>query len=394
MAGLRARIGGPISDIGADAWNRLAGTDNPFMRYEFLAALESTGCTAGDSGWQPRHIAVYKDGPSAGETPVAVVPLYEKTNSSGEYVFDWSWAHAYHQHGLSYYPKFVTSAPFTPSVGRRFFMDEKQQPQQVMQLIRDTVQHEASRIGASSWHILFPTEEEHRQLNDLNLMPRNACQFHWRNRGYESFDAFLAALSSRKRKSIRRERARVREAGITFRWLEGTDISEALWRRFYGFYQSTYLMRGMQGYLSPDFFLELARSMPGQLLMICAYKSGSVEEPGSTVAAALFFKSRRSLFGRYWGCAEEHRFLHFETCFYQGQEYAIDHGLQLFDSGAQGEHKIQRGFEPVLTHSNHWIAHPAFHDAIAAFLTQESHHIRRYHHQAESLLPFRARQCP
>ena len=422
-----------ITEIGAEVWNNLTGTDNPFMRYEFLAALEATGCTTRETGWQPSHVVV-KAEPSG--QPVAVVPLYEKTNSSGEYVFDWSWAHAYHQHGFKYYPKFVTSAPFTPSVGERFFIaedhgiveaqsaageegnaignaigkngvaensntiesggvaengkavesdgaDNSHTAAEVMGLVRDAVQERAERIGASSWHILFPTEKEHELLSGLDLMPRDACQFHWYNRDYKDFDDFLAAMSSRKRKNIRKERAKVQEADITFKRVEGADISEALWHKFYRFYQSTYLMRGMQGYLTEAFFNEVSRTMPEQLFMICAQKDGE------TIAAALFFKSSTTLFGRYWGSAEDYQFLHFETCFYQGQDYAIEHGFRHFDSGAQGEHKIQRGFEPILTHSNHWIAHPAFRAAINGFLTEEAKHIRHYQQQAASLLPFK-----
>ncbi len=373
-----------ITEIGAGRWNALAGTSNPFMRYEFLAALEETGCTTRGSGWQPHHVLVESTDTSGrpGDA-IAVVPLYLKTNSWGEFVFDWSWANAYQQYGMDYYPKFVTSAPFTPSAGKRFFVAENHDPLAVMQLVQEKIQDKARFIGASSWHVLFPTPEQHELLNELDFMPRNACQFHWYNKDYRSFDEFLAAMSSRKRKNIRKERRSVADAGITFRRVEGADIDQTLWQEFYVFYNSTYLVRGMQAHLSQEFFVAVGKTMPEQLFMICA------ELGGQLIAAALFFKSDESLFGRYWGSNADYQFLHFETCYYQGQDYAIEHGFRHFDSGAQGEHKIQRGFEPITTYSNHWIANAGFRNAIAEFLDDEKRHIDRYGRAATELLPFK-----
>lgn len=371
-----------IADIGADTWNALAGTDNPFTRYEFLWSLEYTGCTTRKTGWQPHHVLVRRVTPSLDE-PVAVMPLYLKSNSWGEYVFDWSWANAYEGHGLSYYPKFVTSAPFTPSYGKRLFISEGEAQELIIRRIKDAILERADFLQASSWHVLFPTEEQHTGFTEAGLLPRIACQFHWYNRDYNSFADFLATLSSRKRKNLNKERSRVAAAGITFRRVEGADISDTLWNEFYVFYQSTYMMRGMEGYLSRGFFKQLGSAMPEQLVMICA------EQEGNTIATALYFKSGDTLYGRYWGSAQDYQFLHFETCFYQGQDYAIEHGYRRIDPGAQGEHKIQRGFEPILTYSNHWIANPAFSDAIADFLQQEEKHIRQYRQQAKSLLPYR-----
>lgn len=383
MADLAVSFVDSISEIGADAWNGLTGTDNPFMRYEFLWALETTGCTTRRSGWQPHHVIVKQVSPGLDET-VAILPLYLKTNSWGEYVFDWSWANAYQSHGLDYYPKFVTSAPFTPSTGRRLFLRDGQDQQQVIALLKDAIAEKADFVRASSWHVLFPDAEQHGWFTDAGLLARRACQFHWFNRDYSSFDDFLARLSSRKRKNLKKERARVAESGIRFTKLEGKEISEALWHDFYTFYQSTYLIRGMQGYLTPEFFIEVGKTMPEQLFMVCA------EQGEKLIAAALFFKSGDTLFGRYWGSARDYQFLHFETCYYQGQEYAIAHGFKRFDSGAQGEHKIQRGFEPLLTYSNHWIARPEFREAIASFLREEEQHVQRYRQQASELLPFRS----
>ncbi len=366
-----------IAEIGRDAWNALTGTRNPFMRYEFLYALERTGCTGPASGWRPRHLALY-DGKE--ENCRAIVPLYEKTNSWGEYVFDWSWANAYQQHGLAYYPKYVTASPFTPSVGQRLFGDAAGN----MRLICEEVRRRALRDGVSSWHVLFPAEEECRLLRGQDMHIRRGTQFHWRNRDYRSFDDFLESLASRKRKNLRKERRRVRDQDIRFSVTEGADISEAQWADFFLYYQTTYLQRGMQGYLSLEFFHEVAGTMPEQLLLINA------ELSGRDIAAALFFRNDETLYGRYWGCREEHEFLHFETCYYQGLDYAIANGLQTFDSGAQGEHKIQRGFEPVTTWSAHWLADTDFDRAIGRFVKQEKAHIKAYQRAARSLLPYRS----
>ena len=368
------------AEIGRDAWNALTGTENPFTRYEFIHALEQTGCTGADSGWLPRHLALY-DPPHerAGQICRGLVPLYCKNHSWGEYVFDWSWANAYRQHGRNYYPKFVTAAPFTPSAGQRLFGAAADQ----LPLVCEQIRQRALRDGTSSWHVLFPLEGESRLLGQQGLHIRRGTQFQWRNRGYRSFDDFLASLSSRKRKNLRKERRRVREQNIRFTLTEGADISEQQWADFYLYYQSTYLQRGMQGYLGLEFFHELARSMPEQLLLIQA------EFSGRGIAAALFFHNGEALFGRYWGCREEREFLHFETCYYQGLDYAIGKGLGAFDSGAQGEHKIQRGFEPVTTWSAHWLADAAFDRAVGRFVEHERSHTAAYQRAAQSLLPYR-----
>lgn len=371
-----------INDIGQESWNDLSGTDNPFTRFEFLYALEVTGCTDRASGWQPRHVAVKRVEPGLDEL-VAVMPLYLKTNSWGEYVFDWSWANAYQHHGLDYYPKFVTSAPFTPSTGRRIFIKDGEDTGAIIARTANAIEEQADSIRASGWHVLFPDQAQHQLFLEAGLMSRSACQFQWFNRDYHSFDDFLARLSSRKRKNLRKERQRVQEAGVSFRHVAGADIDSVLWQEFFVFYQSTYLMRGMQGYLNQEFFRKLSVTMPEQLFMVCAEKDDRL------IAAALFFQSSDTLFGRYWGSAEDYQFLHFETCYYQGQDYAIARGLKRFDSGAQGEHKIQRGFEPVTTWSNHWIANPDFARAIKQFLDEEARHIEHYRQQAQALLPFR-----
>ena len=376
---LRISYADSIEEIQPEDWNRLAAETSPFLKHEFLLALEATGCTTRESGWQPHHVKVH----DLQGALVGVVPLYRKTNSYGEYVFDWSWADAYRSNGLAYYPKFLTAIPFTPSESSRFLLDPKLSSAATIRRIADSVMEHAEDLEMSSWHVLFPTEEENQCLQSDQLMSREGCQFHWFNRGYRDFDDFLAALSSRKRKNIRKERQSVFSQGIKFQVVRGGDISETQWKHFFVFYQSTYLVRGMQGYLNQEFFMRIGQTMPDNLFLVLAKLGDQI------IAGALFFQDDKKLFGRYWGSLEEFQFLHFETCFYQGIEYCIQQGLSRFDAGAQGEHKIQRGFEPVRTFSNHWLRHPSFAAAIGEFLQREKDYMREYRQQAKELLPFR-----
>ncbi len=377
--GLKFRFVSAISDIGKQAWLRCAGEDNPFARYEFLAALEASGCTSAEAGWEPHHAVAEDDN---GEI-VAVLPLYLKTHSYGEYVFDWSWANAYHSQGLDYYPKLLTAIPFTPSVGKRLLITEGVNADYVTQELIASIKVEAEKLGASSYHLLFPNTQERVALAATGLIERMGTQFQWHNRDYSRFDDFLATLASRKRKMLRKERKAVVDAGFTFRRTEGAEISQQQWDDFTLFYHRTYLVRGQQGYLNQDFFKILGTTMPEQILLIEALQQGEV------VAAALFFKNQTQLFGRYWGSTGDQPLLHFETCYYQGQDYCIEHGLRSFDSGAQGEHKIQRGFEPTPTYSLHWLAHKGFSEAVERFVEEERPHIKAYMREAATLLPFR-----
>ena len=374
-----------IEEIGSEIWNNLAGTDNPFTRYEFLYSLEFSGCTTEETGWKPYHVLVTEGNTEIEncDRPIAVMPLYLKSNSWGEYVFDWSWAESYARHGINYYPKLVTSIPFTPSVGNRIMMQADIDQVTIAQLIYEAIRLKAETLGVSSWHVLFPKEEEHELLCSIGTQSRVATQFHWFNDGYANFSDFLASLNARKRKAIRKERKKIQDEGITFRQTGGADISEEQWSDFYLFYQTTYLSRGMQGYLDIEFFRQIGQIMPEQILLINATKDSR------DVAAALFLKSKDSLFGRYWGSRVDQQFLHFETCYYQGQEYAIENRLNVFDSGAQGEHKIQRGFEPIYTYSNHWLANNDFSRAVKKFLREERLHIKEYKKQAAALLPYK-----
>ncbi len=378
-AALEARFHPSIADIPRDTWNDLAGRDYPFLRHEFLELLEATGCTDGESGWQPCHVTLHR-----GDTLVALMPLYLKSHSWGEYVFDWSWADAWRRAGLAYYPKLVTAVPFTPATGPRLCLAGGEEPETVFPLLLQAIRQLAKSQGASSWHLLFPDQRAAQIMERAGTALRTASQFHWLNRDYPDFEAFLATFNSRKRKSLKRERARVADQGIELRVLEGREITAADWERFYLFYQLTYAKRsGHGGYLNRDFFLGLASAIPEHCVLVMAYQAGQA------VAGALYFRSSHTLYGRYWGCERELDCLHFEACYYQGIEYCIRHGLERFDPGAQGEHKIQRGFTPIRTWSNHWIADPGFARAIADFTRSERGDIDEYIAQAARYLPFK-----
>ena len=369
-----------LADIEAGTWNDLTGEGYPFLCHEFLYGLEKTGCTNAETGWQPCHLLL-RDA----DELIAIMPLYLKSHSYGEYVFDWSWADAWRRSGLNYYPKLVTAIPFTPATGPRLCVRPGLCQHDIWPSVLQAISGFARRQDISSWHLLFPEESVSRQLLHLDTHRRTATQFHWFNDGYDSFDDFLATFTSRKRKTLRRERARVAEQGLALTTLTGREISEGDWLRFYHFYQLTYAKRsGHAGYLTRDFFLETAPSLGDRVVMAVA------REGGEAVAGALYFRSEDTLFGRYWGCQREFDCLHFETCYYQGIEYCIEHGLSRFDPGAQGEHKIQRGFRPVPTWSNHWIADPRLSAAVGDFTRQEDGHSREYQRQAAELLPFKA----
>lgn len=368
-----------LGQIDASEWDAITGSDYPFLRHQFLLGLETTGCTTAENGWQPCHMIVRSDC-----QVVAVMPLYLKSHSYGEYVFDWSWADAWQRSNLQYYPKLITAIPFTPATGPRLCISPQEDQKTLTLVALEAVKEFAGQQDISSWHLLFPTPAVSDMACTLGLHQRIATQFHWFNEGFGSFDDFLVTFSSRKRKSLRRERNRVSEQGLRLQVFQGEQISPELWLQFYRFYQLTYAKRsGHGGYLTREFFTETAAAMGEQVILVMAYKD---QEP---VAGALYFRSSDTLYGRYWGCEHEFDCLHFEACYYQGIEYCIANGLKRFDPGAQGEHKIQRGFRPVHTYSNHWIADPALSAAVADFTRQEAPHMAAYREQAESLLPFK-----
>ena len=369
-----------IDEVEARSWNALAGAEQPFLRYEFLSALEHQRCVGGDTGWQPRHLIVQD---SSGRL-VGAMPVYLKQHSWGEFVFDWSWAEAYREHGLSYYPKLVCAVPFTPVSGTRLLTAADVDRTAVMTLLLSAARQLAEDHGCSSLHLLFPRSDELDLASSLGWMPRSDCRFLWHNYQYESFDEFLGTMTAAKRKKVKRERQRVTEAGIRFESRKGGEVDAALWQTIYELYASTFLKRGQVPYCTRGFFEELARALPEHLLLILAMLDGR------TVAVALFLEDRQSLYGRYWGCDGAYHSLHFETCYYQGIERCIRNGLVRFDPGAQGEHKLARGFEPTLSSSAHYIREPRFAAAIGRYLERERAAIAAYVADATARLPFRA----
>ena len=376
---VRAEFLDSLDKISPAAWNAVTGVDYPFLRHEFLHGLEQTGCTRADTGWQPCHLLLHD-----ARGLLAVMPLYLKSHSYGEYVFDWSWADAWQRSGLEYYPKLVRAIPFTPATGPRLCMRPGADEKVVWSAALEAIEQFANRRSLSSWHLLFPEKDVASLLLETGLHRRTATQFHWFNDAYRSFDDFLATFTSRKRKSLKRERARVAEQGLTLQTRCGDEITRQHWQQFHRFYQQTYAKRsGHGGYLTPEFFTETAPGLGEQAIMVLAYLDNRA------VAGALYFRSRDTLYGRYWGCEREYDCLHFEACYYQGIEYCIAHGLQKFDPGAQGEHKIQRGFRPVPTWSNHWIADPRLSAAVGDFTRSEEQHNEAYLEGTSTLLPFK-----
>ena len=368
---MRLQVLESLADVPAGAWNALAGT-HPFLRHEFLHALHETGCAAPRSGWAPQFLALWR-----GRTLAGAMPLYLKGHSYGEYVFDWAWADAYQRHGLEYYPKLLSAVPFTPATGPRLLAEDDD--------ARRTLIAGALSVAreVSSLHVLFPLDEEAALLEDAGLMRRRGVQFHWENRDYASFDAFLAALSHDKRKKIKQERRRVREAGVTLQRKVGEAITDDDWKFFTRCYTLTYRAHMSSPYLNLAFFRRLGATLPEHVLMVIA------ERDGAPIAAALNVFNEAVLYGRYWGAVEHVPMLHFEACYYQALEFCIERGIGLFEGGAQGEHKLARGFMPTETSSMHWLAHPQFADAVERFLERESEGIDRYVDELNEHAPYR-----
>jgi predicted N-acyltransferase len=376
----RTHIVSSLSEIGQAAWDALVAAQdnaNPFLSYAFLHALHESGSACATTGWQPQYIALYD-----GEELAAALPLYVKDHSYGEYVFDWAWADAYQRHGLEYYPKLLSAIPFTPVTGPRLLARDAHARGALVEVLKATQQ----AADVSSSHILFPPDDEARQLADAGYMLRSGVQFHWENAEYENFEAFLSTLEHKKRKNIRAERRKVREAGVTLRRVRGIDALDADWRFFNRCYRHTYAEHHSTPYLNLDFFLRIGASMPHNLLLVIA------ERDGKPIASSLVIHTADTLFGRYWGALEHVPCLHFETAYYQPLEFCIEQGIATFEGGAQGEHKMARGFLPTRTWSAHWLAHPSFADAIERFLERESGGIDEYIDELNDRNPFRLRK--
>jgi predicted N-acyltransferase len=375
---LRSRVLGSLDEVRAGHWNALDVAGRPFLRHEFLAAAERSGSATSGTGWAPAHVVVERDGQLVG-----AMPLYRKDHSWGEFVFDFAWARAYEQHGLPYYPKLVAAVPFTPAAGPRLLVHPQADAVAVRTALLSAAREQAHSIGASSLHVLFPTEGERDWLAQQGLLPRLDCQFHWQNRGFSDFDGFLATFTAEKRKKARRERRRVQEAGIEFVELHGADLDGPLLETVYALHARTFLERGNPPYFTPVFFRDLATALPAALMV----KLGLLR--GEPVATAVFLRGDDTLYGRYWGAAGDFHSLHFEACYYQGIDYCIREGLQRFEPGTQGEHKVARGFAPEAVWSLHEIFHPAFRSAIRDYLGRERDHMRAYMDAVRAHVPFR-----
>lgn len=366
-----------LRDVDAAAWDALANPPDarrdPFITHAFLSTLEESRCVGADSGWEPCHLLAHEDGALVG-----ALPLYAKSHSYGEYVFDHAWADALRRAGGNYYPKLQCAVPFTPVTGRRIFATNDS----VRDMLIAGAKEAARKLDASSIHITFPTHDEWARSGELGYLQRTGVQFHWTNEGYQSFDDFLAALSSQKRKNIRKERQRAQQ-GLNILRLEGDAITPAYWDFFFRCYMDTGARKWGSPYLNRTFFHLLGDRMKQDCVLFVA------EEDGKPIASALNLLGSDTIYGRYWGCTQEVPFLHFELCYYQAMDYAIEHGLRLVEAGAQGEHKLLRGYAPTTTYSAHWIEHRGLRDAVARFLADErpavAHEIEALHEHT----PFR-----
>jgi hypothetical protein len=366
-----------IEELDAAGWDACVGPDQPFLSHAFLATLEASGSACRDTGWLPLHAVVECDGRLLG-----CAPMYLKSHSYGEYVFDWGWANAYERAGGRYYPKLQVAVPFTPVPGPRLLLAPGAGPEARTALARGLV-GVAEQLDVSSLHVTFCREAEWDALAAAGLLKRQGVQYHWHNRGYESFDDFLATLKSSKRKTIRKERARVAEQGVSLEVLTGDAITPEVWDVFYPFYRATVDKRWGSAYLRKRFFYRLGETMADRVVLIMARHGGRY------IGGALNLMGDDTLYGRVWGCRREFEFLHFEACYYQAIDFAIAHGLARVEAGAQGPHKLQRGYEPVPTYSAHWIRDPGFRDAVERFLAQERREMAFELEQLRALLPYR-----
>lgn len=373
----RTRIISSLSEIGQQEWSDLLGCHreaNPFLSYAFLNALHETECASAASGWQPHYLSLWKE-----EQLAAAMPLYVKYHSYGEYVFDWAWADAYRRTGLEYYPKLLSAIPFTPVTGCRLLARDAAAQAALIQALLEL----QNTSGVSSTHILYPPKAEADALMEAGFMLRNGVQFHWVNQGYRDFEDFLEVLERKKRKNIRAERRKVLEAGIAFRHVPGSQATREDWTFFKRCYDRTYAEHYSTPYLNLEFFLQIGETMPQHVLLVIG------ERAGKPVCSSLLIHSECTLYGRYWGATEYHPCLHFETAYYQPLQFCIAQGIACFEGGAQGEHKMARGFLPKQTWSAHWLAHAGFADAVERFLERENGGMLAYLNELKEHEPFR-----
>jgi len=367
-----------LQSIDSQSWDRLSDGRNPFVRHAFLSALENNHCLE-EYGWYPQHILAYER-----DELVAAMPLYIKDNSYGELVFDWGWADAYHRAGLSYYPKLVCAIPYTPASGPRLLVAADADYTHYAWALVEHSRELAEANDMSSLHWLFTDARDTRLFRDAGYALRLGCQFHWHNQGYESFEHYLENFTAQKRKQIKRERRRVRDQGIELEIRHGDEMSDALWQVYHDFYCSTFDRKSGMATLSLEFFQDIGRNMPRNVVVVFARRGEDY------IASAFNLRGEDTLYGRHWGCRAEYHSLHFEACYYQGLDYCIEHGLQSFEPGAQGEHKISRGFLPAATWSAHWIAHPQFREVVAQYTQREQVSMQHYIDSLMDHSPFKA----
>ncbi len=371
-----------LSEIKKNDWDKLIPSNEyPFLKYDFLNLLESSSSVGRESGWVPMHLTLEEKGKI-----IAAIPLYLKNHSQGEFVFDHSWANAFYQHNLDYYPKLVSSIPHTPATGPRILIDKKYNLKDLMPIIVDAIKSVAESNNISSWHILFPEEIELDVYRKCSLSVRKNVQFIWFNEDYKDFDDYLNSFRSRHRKNVKKEREKLSQQNLQIDHFSGADLTQNLMDNFYAFYLSTNLKRsGHEGYLTEYFFKNAIKYLSKNIVLMMATEKLS----NQIVGGSFFFKDKENLYGRYWGCLKEYDCLHFECCYYQGIDYCIKNNLKKFDPGVQGEHKIKRGFKPTETFSAHWIADDRFKTAIDDFVIKEESHIKNYVNEAKKYLPFK-----
>ena len=373
-----------LKDIQRTEWNALLKDNNPFLCYEFLSALECNDCLGEKYGWYPHHLVVRNNGD---ESLLAATPLYIKTNSYGEFVFDWSWASAYEQAGLNYYPKLISAIPYTPATGKRLLLSPALSQEQKMIVASEMIQatiEESEKLSMSGTHWLFIDTNERDYFRKKDHVFRLGHQFHWHNHGYQCFDHFLENFMSRKRKKVKQERRYVKQQNIKIKRVHGNELSEEQWQQIHSFYESTFYRKSGVPTLSLDFFKAVGSTIGKQIMLVLSYSENQL------VACAINFSSSHTLYGRFWGCTQEFHSLHFEACYYQGIEYAIENNLKIFEPGAQGEHKISRGFLPTKTWSAHNIYDSRFEPSIRDFCAREEQYMLQDFEELTSLSPYKS----
>lgn len=376
---MKVQLADSISEIVADDWNALAG-HMPLLSHAFLSALEASKSVGARTGWQPCPLLFYEE-----NTLVGAIPLYIKNHSYGEYVFDWAWAEAYERNGLNYYPKLVSAIPFSPITSQRLLLSPKHDQSQISSLMVKALEQFLYTHQFSSVHVLFPNATSAVPFRQHNWLERHGVQFEWHNESFQNFDEFLTQLTQEKRKKIKQERKKVLNAGVVCQRIKGQDITESQWDFFYQCYCRTYIEHRSTPYLTRDFFKIIGQTMSQNILLVMAFKDNQ------PIASALNFYNQNTFYGRYWGSIEYIPNLHFEVCYYQAQEFCIAENLLFFEGGAQGEHKLARGFKPKATCSFHKIAHPDFSQAIEKFVLQETQGIAEYTNELEERAPFKAK---